>query len=158
MKFLNQVVGESSRFVWTVSLLLRREFRRRSEGYGRRVRNAGEKDSFRREGYAEIPILQVRWVFCLAIWFSVIHSEFYCINWLFVLFRCIGWFRKRRIIGVKLAGLHTWCWRFRSSAQPSNEGKSGFVRKAVSFVLITVTGGVALSALDDLIIYHDCSR
>lgn len=31
-------------------------------------------------------------------------------------------------------------------------------RKAVSFVLITVTGGVALSALDDLAIYHSCSR
>ncbi|KAJ7977171.1 Cytochrome oxidase assembly protein [Quillaja saponaria] len=30
-------------------------------------------------------------------------------------------------------------------------------RKAVSFVLITVTGGVALSALDDLAIYHGCS-
>ena len=27
-------------------------------------------------------------------------------------------------------------------------------RKAVSFVLITITGGVALSALDDLAIYH----
>ena len=31
-------------------------------------------------------------------------------------------------------------------------------RKAVSFVLITITGGVALSALDDLAIYHGCSR
>lgn len=30
-------------------------------------------------------------------------------------------------------------------------------RKAVSFVLITVTGGVALSALDDLAIYRSCS-
>lgn len=40
-----------------------------------------------------------------------------------------------------------------------NEEKSkSFVRKAVSFVLITVTGGVALSALDDLAIYHGCSR
>ncbi|XP_004493828.1 uncharacterized protein [Cicer arietinum] len=32
-----------------------------------------------------------------------------------------------------------------------------FGRKAVSFVLITITGGVALSALDDLAIYHGCS-
>ncbi|KAK2363896.1 hypothetical protein QL285_088830 [Trifolium repens] len=32
-----------------------------------------------------------------------------------------------------------------------------FGRKAVSFVLITITGGVALSALDDLSIYHGCS-
>jgi len=31
-------------------------------------------------------------------------------------------------------------------------------RKAVSFILITITGGVALSALDDLAIYHGCSR
>lgn len=30
-------------------------------------------------------------------------------------------------------------------------------RKAVSFVLITVTGGVALSALDDLVIYGSCT-
>ena len=37
------------------------------------------------------------------------------------------------------------------------KGKS-FGRKAVSFILITVTGGVALSALDDLSIYHSCSR
>lgn len=45
-----------------------------------------------------------------------------------------------------------------SSATPE-EGKSkSFGRKAVSFVLITVTGGVALSALDDLAIYHGCSR
>lgn len=36
------------------------------------------------------------------------------------------------------------------------KGKS-FGRKAVSFILITVTGGVALSALDDLSIYHSCS-
>ncbi|KAJ1416657.1 Cytochrome oxidase assembly protein 1 [Sesbania bispinosa] len=32
-----------------------------------------------------------------------------------------------------------------------------FGRKAVSFLLITITGGVALSALDDLAIYHGCS-
>ncbi|KAL3728738.1 hypothetical protein ACJRO7_033340 [Eucalyptus globulus] len=46
---------------------------------------------------------------------------------------------------------------YSSSAQPSNEGKSGYARKAVSFVLITVTGGVALSALDDFAIYNACS-
>lgn len=45
-----------------------------------------------------------------------------------------------------------------STTKPVEEGKSSFVRKAVSFVLITVTGGVALSALDDLSIYHSCSR
>ncbi|KAI3434203.1 uncharacterized protein J3R85_006655 [Psidium guajava] len=60
----------------------------------------------------------------------------------------------RRIVS---AAKDTPKFLYSSSAQPSNEGKSGFVRKAVSFVLITVTGGVALSALDDLIIYHDCS-
>ncbi|XP_039003808.1 uncharacterized protein LOC120130694 [Hibiscus syriacus] len=39
-----------------------------------------------------------------------------------------------------------------------NEEKSKtFGRRAVSFVLITVTGGVALSALDDLAIYHGCT-
>lgn len=39
-----------------------------------------------------------------------------------------------------------------------DEGKSKSLgRKAVSFVLITVTGGVALSALDDLVIYRSCS-
>ncbi|XP_031402760.1 uncharacterized protein LOC116212337 isoform X2 [Punica granatum] len=47
--------------------------------------------------------------------------------------------------------------QFSSTAQPVDEGKSNFIRKAVSFVLITVTGGVALSALDDLAIYRACS-
>lgn len=46
-----------------------------------------------------------------------------------------------------------------SSIKPAEEGVNKFWgRKAVSFVLITVTGGVALSALDDLAIYHSCSR
>ncbi|CAL1383366.1 unnamed protein product [Linum trigynum] len=48
-----------------------------------------------------------------------------------------------------------------SAAKPAEEGKSeasSFGRKAVSFVLITVTGGVALSALDDLSIYYGCTR
>ncbi|KAK9201436.1 hypothetical protein WN944_016638 [Citrus x changshan-huyou] len=46
-----------------------------------------------------------------------------------------------------------------SAAKSVDEEKSkSFGRKAVSFVLITVTGGVALSALDDLAIYHSCSR
>ncbi|XP_022157493.1 uncharacterized protein LOC111024183 isoform X2 [Momordica charantia] len=45
-----------------------------------------------------------------------------------------------------------------SSIKPAEEGVNKFWgRKAVSFVLITVTGGVALSALDDLAIYHSCS-
>jgi hypothetical protein len=46
-----------------------------------------------------------------------------------------------------------------SSAKSDYEGKGKwFGRKAVTFVLFTVTGGVALSALDDLFIYHSCSR
>ncbi|XP_010415840.1 PREDICTED: uncharacterized protein LOC104701788 isoform X2 [Camelina sativa] len=54
---------------------------------------------------------------------------------------------------------------FKGSSTSSSSDKTGkagtlgsFGRKAVSFVLITVTGGVALSALDDLSIYHGCSR
>lgn len=44
-------------------------------------------------------------------------------------------------------------------AKAAKDGTLGsFGRKAVSFVLITVTGGVALSALDDLSIYRGCSR
>ncbi|CAN8257535.1 unnamed protein product [Cochlearia groenlandica] len=46
----------------------------------------------------------------------------------------------------------------KSSDKASKDGTLGsFGRKAVSFVLITVTGGVALSALDDLSIYRGCS-
>lgn len=46
-----------------------------------------------------------------------------------------------------------------SSSKSVDEEKGKSIgRKAVSFVLITVTGGVALSALDDLLIYHGCSR
>lgn len=40
----------------------------------------------------------------------------------------------------------------------NNEKNKSFAGKVVSFVLITVTGGVALSALDDLAIYNGCSR
>ncbi|KAB2021894.1 hypothetical protein CXB51_017115 [Gossypium anomalum] len=40
----------------------------------------------------------------------------------------------------------------------NDEKNKSFAGKAVSFILITVTGGVALSALDDLAIYHGCSR
>ncbi|KAI4302833.1 hypothetical protein MLD38_038534 [Melastoma candidum] len=43
------------------------------------------------------------------------------------------------------------------SGEVAAKGGGTFVRKAVSFLLITVTGGVALSALDDLAIYHACS-
>uniref|UniRef100_M4F5W2 Mitochondrial import inner membrane translocase subunit Tim21 n=1 Tax=Brassica campestris TaxID=3711 RepID=M4F5W2_BRACM len=42
-------------------------------------------------------------------------------------------------------------------AAKENGTLGSFGRKAVSFVLITVTGGVALSALDDLSIYRGCS-
>ncbi|XP_008235592.1 PREDICTED: uncharacterized protein LOC103334409 [Prunus mume] len=47
--------------------------------------------------------------------------------------------------------------QFSSSAKTVDEGKSSFGRKAVSFLLITTTGGVALSALNDLVIYQSCS-
>ncbi|KAJ0254150.1 Cytochrome oxidase complex assembly protein [Hirschfeldia incana] len=43
------------------------------------------------------------------------------------------------------------------AAAKENGTLGSFGRKAVSFVLITVTGGVALSALDDLSIYRGCS-
>ncbi|XP_039036943.1 uncharacterized protein LOC120174019 [Hibiscus syriacus] len=47
----------------------------------------------------------------------------------------------------------------KSNGNSVNDEKNKlFARKTVSFVLITVTGGVALSALDDLAIYHGCSR
>lgn len=45
-----------------------------------------------------------------------------------------------------------------SKKNVDEEMNKSFGRKAVSFVLITVTGGVALSALDDLAIYQGCSR
>ncbi|GAV87990.1 Coa1 domain-containing protein [Cephalotus follicularis] len=46
-----------------------------------------------------------------------------------------------------------------SSPKSVDEGKGkSYGRKAVSFVLITITGGMALSALDDLVIYHGCTR
>ncbi|XP_059432381.1 uncharacterized protein LOC132165725 [Corylus avellana] len=45
-----------------------------------------------------------------------------------------------------------------SSAKSDHEGKTKSLgRKAVTFVLFTVTGGVGLSALDDLVIYSSCS-
>ncbi|KDP26463.1 hypothetical protein JCGZ_17621 [Jatropha curcas] len=45
-----------------------------------------------------------------------------------------------------------------STAKPVDEEKGrSFGRKAISFLLITTTGGVALSALDDLAIYQGCS-
>ncbi|KAF7804598.1 Cytochrome oxidase assembly protein 1 [Senna tora] len=44
-----------------------------------------------------------------------------------------------------------------STRNVDEETSKSFGRKAVSFVLITVTGGVALSALDDLAIYQGCS-
>ncbi|CAL0309794.1 unnamed protein product [Lupinus luteus] len=49
--------------------------------------------------------------------------------------------------------------QFSSSAKKVDDEQSKyFGRKAVSFILITVTGGVALSALNDLAIYQGCSR
>ncbi|XP_050204421.1 uncharacterized protein LOC126654559 [Mercurialis annua] len=64
------------------------------------------------------------------------------------------------MLGRRLGSL----FRRSSASQPSSTAKAvddeksrSFGRKAVSFVLITVTGGVALSALDDLAIYQGCS-
>ncbi|KAI9122267.1 hypothetical protein K1719_006956 [Acacia pycnantha] len=45
----------------------------------------------------------------------------------------------------------------RSIKNVKEEESKPYVRKAVSFVLITITGGVALSALDDLAMYQGCS-
>ncbi|CAN0897693.1 hypothetical protein LINGRAHAP2_LOCUS19265 [Linum grandiflorum] len=44
-----------------------------------------------------------------------------------------------------------------AKSEASSSSSSSIGRKAVSFVLITVTGGVALSALDDLSIYYGCT-
>ncbi|KAL3838414.1 hypothetical protein ACJIZ3_023005 [Penstemon smallii] len=45
------------------------------------------------------------------------------------------------------------------TASATEEGKAkSWGRKVVSGALICLTGGVALSALDDLVIYHGCSR
>ncbi|CAJ1899338.1 unnamed protein product [Sphenostylis stenocarpa] len=44
-----------------------------------------------------------------------------------------------------------------STKNVDEETSKYYGKKAVSFVLITITGGVALSALDDLVIYHGCS-
>ena len=43
----------------------------------------------------------------------------------------------------------------------SNDGgrkSSSFRRRAIPVVLLSITGGVALSALNDLAIFHGCSR
>ncbi|KAL5155233.1 LINE-1 retrotransposable element ORF2 protein [Glycine soja] len=45
-----------------------------------------------------------------------------------------------------------------STKKVDEETGKYYGKKAVSFFLITITGGVALSALDDLAIYHGCSR
>lgn len=46
-----------------------------------------------------------------------------------------------------------------SASKPVNEEKSRSLgRKAVSTALLCLTGGVALSAVDDLAIYQGCSR
>ncbi|KAM1591240.1 hypothetical protein PS2_034980 [Malus domestica] len=51
-----------------------------------------------------------------------------------------------------------WVWHS-SAVKTVDEGKSmsSFGRKTVSFILITTIGGVALSALNDLVIYQSCS-
>lgn len=67
------------------------------------------------------------------------------------------WFLMDRMeLGDLLLSVACTC---SSSIKPSEDGVNrSWGRKAVSFVLITVTGGVALSALDDLAIYRSCSR
>ncbi|KAL0299179.1 UNVERIFIED_CONTAM: hypothetical protein Sradi_6577700 [Sesamum radiatum] len=46
----------------------------------------------------------------------------------------------------------------KSRGAAAEEGKAKtWGRRAVSGALICLTGGVALSALDDLVIYHSCS-
>ncbi|XP_039116816.1 uncharacterized protein LOC120252742 [Dioscorea cayenensis subsp. rotundata] len=50
---------------------------------------------------------------------------------------------------------HFLSWLYTSSEQAGR--KSSFRRKAVPIVLISLTGGVALSALNDLAIFHGCS-
>ncbi|KAH9287733.1 hypothetical protein KI387_031850, partial [Taxus chinensis] len=42
-----------------------------------------------------------------------------------------------------------------SSVEPV--GKRRFARKAISFILLSVTGGFVLSAVDDFAVYHKCS-
>ncbi|KAL8539059.1 hypothetical protein ACS0TY_000884 [Phlomoides rotata] len=45
-----------------------------------------------------------------------------------------------------------------ASPLPAEEGKAkSWARKVVSGALVGLTGGVALSAIDDLVIYHGCS-
>ncbi|KAK7378513.1 hypothetical protein VNO80_03955 [Phaseolus coccineus] len=44
-----------------------------------------------------------------------------------------------------------------STRNVDEETSKYYGRKALSFILVTITGGVALSALDDLAIYHGCS-
>ncbi|KAH7669659.1 Cytochrome c oxidase assembly factor 1 protein [Dioscorea alata] len=50
---------------------------------------------------------------------------------------------------------HFLSWLSTSSEQAGR--KSSFRRKAVPIMLISLTGGVALSALNDLAIFHGCS-
>ncbi|XP_042973853.1 uncharacterized protein LOC122305397 [Carya illinoinensis] len=67
---------------------------------------------------------------------------------------------RSKMIGRRLINLFKRSSKSQLSgpAKPAYEDNSkSLARKAVSFVLFTVTGGVALSALDDLVIYHSCS-
>lgn len=52
------------------------------------------------------------------------------------------------------------CINFCSTVKPSEDGKSNqwMVKKGISYFLITITGGVALSVVDDLSIYYACIR
>ncbi|XP_010264861.1 PREDICTED: uncharacterized protein LOC104602759 [Nelumbo nucifera] len=63
---------------------------------------------------------------------------------------------RRRLISALMKSSPTA--QYSSFSNSVEKGKSKSVgRKVVSIALISITGGVALSALDDLAIYHGCS-
>ncbi|XXG90590.1 hypothetical protein AAC387_Pa12g2319 [Persea americana] len=67
--------------------------------------------------------------------------------------------RKFSLLLLQRVSPSSYPLRFSSTSSSSDAGKStkSFSRKAISVVLISLTGGVALSALEDLAIYHGCS-
>ncbi|KAK6940607.1 Cytochrome c oxidase assembly factor 1 [Dillenia turbinata] len=50
-----------------------------------------------------------------------------------------------------------WQQKLGSAKTPDKDKNKSLARKAVSVILISLTGGVALSAVDDLAIYRGCS-
>ncbi|PKA58776.1 hypothetical protein AXF42_Ash000869 [Apostasia shenzhenica] len=47
---------------------------------------------------------------------------------------------------------------FSTSSEQAGSGMSFLRRRAIPIVLLSVTGGFALSAVNDIAIFHDCSR